>query len=130
MEWKLELCRGLYGKGYSRADVLSLFRVLDWLLVLPEDLETSFWDSLSAHEEEQQMPYLAKFERKAIQKGIEEGIEKGQRGVVRRLLTRRFGALPTWAQERLDQGSAAQLELWAERILDEETLEAVLAAES
>ncbi|MDX9724039.1 MAG: hypothetical protein RBU37_25040 [Myxococcota bacterium] len=28
------------------------------------------------------------------------------------------------------QGRAAQLELWAERILDEETLEAVLAAES
>jgi len=118
MEWKLELCRGLYDKGFSRVEVLSLFRVLDWLLVLPEELETSFWMSLSAHEEEQQMPYLATFERKAM--------EKGQRGVLRRQLTRRFGSLPAWAEERLSQGSEAELELWTDRILDEETLEAVL----
>jgi hypothetical protein len=96
-----------------------LFRVLDWLLVLPEEPETSFWTSLSAHEEEQQMPYLATFERKAM--------EKGQRGVLRRQLTRRFGSLPAWAEERLAQGSEAELELWTDRILDEETLEAVLA---
>ncbi|MDX9721914.1 MAG: hypothetical protein RBU37_14290 [Myxococcota bacterium] len=126
MKWKLELCRGLYDKDFSQADVLSLFRVLDWLLVLPAELEASFWMSLSAHEEEQQMPYLATFERKAEQKGL----EKGQRGVLRRQLTRRFGELPDWAEERLLQGSPAEFERWADRILEEETLEAVLAPES
>lgn len=34
--WKMRLVRLLYQRGYSREDILELFRVMDWLLQLPE----------------------------------------------------------------------------------------------
>jgi hypothetical protein len=40
-------------------------------------------------------------------------------------LTRRFGPLPDWAEARLNAASPAQLEGWALRVLDADTLEAV-----
>lgn len=45
--------------------------------------------------------------------------------MLRRLLTRRFGALPEWVETKLTQASTDQLEQWADRILDAEALEAV-----
>jgi hypothetical protein len=46
LRWKLSLVKGLYEKGYSREDVLELFRFIDWLLVLPEELGRRFQDQL------------------------------------------------------------------------------------
>ncbi|MBM4458124.1 MAG: hypothetical protein FJ011_10225 [Chloroflexi bacterium] len=31
LHWKLNLIRGLYDGGYSKTDILELFRVIDWL---------------------------------------------------------------------------------------------------
>jgi predicted transposase YdaD len=66
---------------------------------------------------------------KGIEKGRLEGIERGMavqaRKQLRRLLTRRFGPLPEWVEERLDAAEIAQLEEWADRILDAETLKGV-----
>ncbi|WP_370551981.1 DUF4351 domain-containing protein [Haliea sp. E1-2-M8] len=49
--------------------------------------------------------------------------EEGERKVLRRQLTRRFGERPAWAAERLDAASAVELEAWAEEILDAGSLE-------
>jgi len=46
---------------------------------------------------------------------------------LRRLMTRRFGPLPLWAEAKLNQAGQAQLEIWADRVLDAPTLEAVFA---
>ncbi len=43
-----------------------------------------------------------------------------------RLLTRRFGKLPAWAEARLSGASAAQLEGWLDAALAADSLEAVL----
>lgn len=37
--WKLKLSRMLYERGYKRKDILELFRFIDWLMILPDDLE-------------------------------------------------------------------------------------------
>ena len=42
LRWKVELVRQLYGRGYRRENVLELFRLIDWLLTLPKDMERSF----------------------------------------------------------------------------------------
>jgi predicted transposase YdaD len=61
-----------------------------------------------------------------IEKGIEQGIEKGQRQLLHRLLTRKFAPLPQWATDRLNTASAAELELWSERLLSAASLEETL----
>ena len=58
--------------------------------------------------------------------GLEEGIPQGETKLLRRQLVRRFGALPDWAEARLEQAGEAELEVWADRVLDCETLEEVL----
>jgi len=45
---------------------------------------------------------------------------------LRSLLTRRFGPLPDWADQHLSQAGTEQLEAWALRVLDANSLEAVL----
>jgi hypothetical protein len=61
------------------------------------------------------------------EKGIEKGIPQGESQILRRLLTRRFGPLPDWAEAKLSESSTDQLEHWADRILDAESLDAVFS---
>jgi hypothetical protein len=35
-----------------------------------------------------------------------------------RQMVKKYGAIPTWAQTRLDQADTEQLETWADAILD------------
>ncbi|NET58274.1 MAG: hypothetical protein F6K47_19585, partial [Symploca sp. SIO2E6] len=30
LQWKLRLVKGLYNRGYSKKDILELFRFIDW----------------------------------------------------------------------------------------------------
>lgn len=60
------------------------------------------------------------------QQGLEEGISQGEAKLLRRQLVRRFGALPAWAEARLEQAGEAEFEGWADRVLDGATLEEVL----
>jgi hypothetical protein len=57
-EWKFKLTRLLYERGYERQDILNLFRFIDWILELPEDLKRSFRDDLEEYEREREMPYV------------------------------------------------------------------------
>ena len=57
--------------------------------------------------------------------GEQQGLVEGERTVLERLLRRRFGLLPTQVDERLREASTAELETWAENILDAETLDEV-----
>ena len=47
----------------------------------------------------------------------------------RKLLIRRFGPLPAWAEGKLTGAEPARLEAWAERLLEAATLEAVFVEE-
>jgi hypothetical protein len=75
-------------------------------------------------ERERQVPYITNFERM----GIEKGIQQGEVIVLKRQLTRRFGPLPAWAEQRLEQASPQELEGWAERVLEAQRLEDVFAS--
>jgi hypothetical protein len=76
-EWKFKLTRMLYERGYERQDILNLFRFIDWILELPEDLKRSFRDELEAYERERQMPYVTSIEQMAEAKGEARGEAKG-----------------------------------------------------
>ncbi len=59
------------------------------------------------------------------QRGEQRGRQQEAASLLRRQLTRRFGPLPDWAEQRLQTAPLAELESWAERVLDATTLEAV-----
>ena len=65
-----------------------------------------------------------------MQRGMERGRVEGERAVLERLLRRRFGQLPPVIAERLGRASAADLEKWAENMLDAETLDEVFLQRS
>ncbi len=54
---KLALTRRLYERGYRRERGLSLFRFIDWLLELPAEQETAFWQEMRVYEEERAMRF-------------------------------------------------------------------------
>ena len=63
--------------------------------------------------------------RQGRDEGIREGRVDGERTVLERLLRRRFGRLPPAVTDRLHQAPAADLEAWAENVLDARTLDDV-----
>jgi hypothetical protein len=76
-DWKINLTRRLYEKGFERQDILNLFRFIDWIITLPKDLEASFRQELEQYEQERQMPYVTSLERMAKQEGVREGLLSG-----------------------------------------------------
>ena len=60
-----------------------------------------------------------------IVEGRVEGRLEGESKLLKRLLERRFGALPAWAIEKLSGASEQTLEAWGEAVLTASTLEAV-----
>ncbi len=65
-------------------------------------------------------------QRTRIKSAHKEGWGGGQLNILARLLTRRFGPLPDDVQQRLKKASTDQVEQWAERLLDADTLETLL----
>lgn len=64
--------------------------------------------------------------RKGQQEGRLEGRQEGELTILRRLIEKRFGALPAWANDKLNALSAAELEDLSERVLDAGSVEELL----
>ncbi|MFO5492587.1 MAG: hypothetical protein ACLBM6_08585 [Cuspidothrix sp.] len=99
---ELSLVRMLLESGLSRQDIRQLFRFIDWIMVLPEELAISFKTEIKSYEEARKMRYVTSIERLAKQEGIEEGLQEGrQLGVIQssqdsviEVLETRFGQVP------------------------------------
>ena len=137
MAGKLALTRRLYQRGWTKPEVLDLYEFIDWLLALPEALEDAFLDEIHDLEASTKMRYISSAERigmkrgheqgkqQGIQQGMQQGMQQGIALTLRRQLRRRFGDPPAWVETKLQEGTPPQLEQWADRLLDAETLEAV-----
>jgi len=120
--WKLRLVRLLYARGYTREQILELFRVLDWILQLPKDLEREFTRELIAFEEQAKMPYITSIERL----GRQEGGQEGEVAMLLRLIARKFGPPTDTVRERIAGADPETLLEWSDRILAAQTLDEVL----
>ena len=78
-QWKTELTRLLYEKGYSKTGIINLYRFIDWVLTLPEALEEIFLEELKVYEKEKNMPYITSAERIGRKKGKLEGKQEEKR---------------------------------------------------
>ena len=51
--WKWAFTRRLYKLGLARDDIIQLYRVIAWLMRLPEELERQHWQAIVTYEKEQ-----------------------------------------------------------------------------
>jgi hypothetical protein len=56
--------------------------------------------------------------RMFLEEGKKEGIKEAEILMLGKLVARRFGTVPVWAEDRLRQAEEKELEIWMDRILD------------
>jgi hypothetical protein len=97
-EGKLRIAKSLYRRGYGKKDIIELFRLIDWMVNLPEVAEQEFQREIQRFEEENQMPYITSVERLARMEGISQGVAEGilqqRKEDVLEVLEVRFGEVP------------------------------------
>ncbi|OKH33959.1 transposase [[Phormidium ambiguum] IAM M-71] len=91
---KLSLVRRLYERGYTKNQILELFRFIEWMMILPDAVQQEFKAEIKRIEEERQMPYITSFERDAK-------LEIARENVIEVLETR-FSSLPDALSQRIN----------------------------
>jgi hypothetical protein len=75
---RLTITRRLYEIGYQKEEIVDLYRFINWIMWLPEEMERKFETELQRYEESANMEYISSIERRAIARGMQKGIEQGQ----------------------------------------------------
>ena len=70
---KWYLIRKLYDRGYSREEIIALFKFIDWVIRLSATEEIRLWDELQTLEEVNRMPYVTSVERIGMERGLQQG---------------------------------------------------------
>ncbi len=117
--WKVRLVRQLYERGYEREDVLELFRFIDWLLVLPEEMRKSFRERIEELEQESKMKYVTSIERLGYQEGL--------RDVILAQFEEKFGPPDAPIRRLVEKASQEQILLWAKKILTASSQDEIFA---
>lgn len=130
LDQKFSLTRRLFERGYSRDQIVGLYRFIDWVMLLPAELETEYDQRVDAYQEEHKMEYLSSMERRAMERGRQAGILEGmQQGMqqgelsgraatVVRQLARRLGMLSREDERRVRVLSITMLDRLADDLLD------------
>ncbi|MDZ7854222.1 MAG: hypothetical protein U5L98_16700 [Halomonas sp.] len=118
---KFSLMKRLYQHGFTRVEVLELLRLIDWMLALPPALEEKLEAQMARFEEEIQMSYVTSFERIAEKRGNQGGRVE----LLFKLLTLKFGELPSDIEARLARAEVDEIDRWAERVLTANSLDEI-----
>jgi hypothetical protein len=106
LDARVALTRRLYQHGFSREQVIRLYRFLGYLMRLPGDLALKYREALESIEGELSMPYITDTEQLARS----EGQLRGLREAVLDALEARFGEIPYPTREAVNHvGSDAAL---------------------
>jgi hypothetical protein len=74
---KVELIRAVARSGYNPDDVANLYRVVDYLMTLPKELEAQVEEIVREVAREQRLPKLTNLERFALERGARQGLQEG-----------------------------------------------------
>jgi flagellar biosynthesis/type III secretory pathway protein FliH len=75
---KREMIRDLFQRGMPVKKVSKILSLIDWLMILPEDLEKQFNTELQAQQKTNTMIPISSFELAVLEQGIEKGLERGR----------------------------------------------------
>ncbi|BBH41250.1 hypothetical protein myaer102_38530 [Microcystis viridis NIES-102] len=114
-QWKWKLIRGLYEKEFEREQIIKLFEIIDNMMTLSPELQSSLESKIKQFEEERTMPLMSNMELRGIERGKEigkeigelRGIERGKeigvleksRDAIKTVLTVRFGQISSEIEE-------------------------------
>jgi hypothetical protein len=114
--WKFRLIKSLYERGLDAEQVRLLFRFLDSIMELPEELEEALGVDVAEYERERIMPYVSSIERIALKKGMAAAkVEALLKLVAKRFKT----AVPADLEERIrSTNDLAKLDAWFDSSLD------------
>jgi hypothetical protein len=107
--WKFQLTKELYQHGFSKTDILTLYRFIDWIMALPKELEETCHQAIYKFEEELAMPYITYAERSGIEKGKQEGRKEGML-IMKILFAQQALNRDIYSQEELEQKNLKDLE--------------------
>ncbi len=105
-QWKWRLIRGLYEKEFEREQIIKLFEIIDNMMTLSPELQSSLESKIKQFEEERTMPLVSNMELRGRKIGEEigelRGIERGKeigalenaRDFVKKVLENRLGDIP------------------------------------
>ena len=81
-QWKWKLIRGLYEKEFEREQIIKLFEIIDNMMTLSPELQSSLESKIKQFEEERTMPLMSNMELRGRKIGEEigelRGIERGR----------------------------------------------------
>jgi hypothetical protein len=89
-QWKWQLIRSLYERGLSRYDIENLFRFIDKMMSLTQELQQKLLTKITEYEKEREMPFLTPTEEIFL----ERGEKKGRKQDIIKLLQVKFGDVP------------------------------------
>jgi uncharacterized protein Yka (UPF0111/DUF47 family) len=102
-QWKWRLIRGLYEKEFEREQIIKLFEIIDNMMTLSPELQSSLESKIKQFEEERTMPLVSNMELRGIERGKEIGKEIGalekSRDDIKTVLTVRFGQISSEIEE-------------------------------
>ncbi|MFM6223372.1 MAG: hypothetical protein ACKPDM_24000, partial [Dolichospermum sp.] len=98
-QWKWNLARLLYERGYNRKEIIDLYKVIDLMMALSEDLQLSFDQKFTNYQEERKMRLVTNIERRAIERTRKET----QKENIIKFVQVRFGDIPQSLLENINQ---------------------------
>jgi hypothetical protein len=122
---KIELSKRLYAKGWQKQDLLTLFKFIDWVIVLPSELELEYTQTIEKIEDEFKMTYVSTAERVGIRKGtvigeeveLRKGEVIGASKILVSLLSTKFQTVPQRYLDKIKNADAEALITWAKKLL-------------
>jgi hypothetical protein len=88
---KWRLIRRLYELGWTQEQFRQMYRLIDWFLELPDELQRQLRSDVRAYEEENKMPYRTSDERMAREEGRQEGRQEGLQSAIALAVKSKFG---------------------------------------
>ena len=131
-EERLEVIRQAYRGLFELTAPMMFDKYVDFIDVyagIREDEREAIFREITEQEDTIMLAQYIK--DKGFQEGKLEGWKDGEldggRVLLERLLTRRFGSLPDWVRDQLVGATLDQLDRWADRTLEADSIQAVLA---
>ena len=120
-QWKWKLIRGLYEKEFEREQIIKLFEIIDNMMTLSPELQSSLESKIKQFEEERTMPLMSNMELRGIERGKEIGKEidkeigkeigalENARNYIKTVLKTRLGDIPIEIEQAVDKISVLSI---------------------
>jgi hypothetical protein len=144
MRAKLRLFRLALKRGMSREEIRRLVKFIDWVMILPENLDKQILETLNQEEEAVMQTHMPIWEREAHANGKKEGKQEGkqegklegkQEGklegkleALMLMIETRFGEIPEWVPTKVGSADETALSRWLKALMLGKSLEYSLAS--